>query len=173
MGRITTQTSMPYPGFEPRPYGTSVSVTIPDGCKDRIEATGSPHTNTIVITAEIESGDFFVAKDDLVPFHCCAVSSCAVPLQTEASLYGHRDPKCLYARCLRMVREGTGAPSEGATCAWMEVDEVVVSTCAFHTMWQSSQRLVCRGCLEPGLRVNGIYRIHWSQHFLTKSERPI
>ncbi|GFW81611.1 hypothetical protein TNCV_2882881 [Trichonephila clavipes] len=43
---------------------------------------GSPHTNTIVITAEIESG--FVAKDDLVPFHCSPVSSCVAPLQAEA-----------------------------------------------------------------------------------------
>ncbi|GFS76230.1 hypothetical protein TNCV_4667781 [Trichonephila clavipes] len=31
--------------------------------------TGFPHTNTVVITAEIESG--FVAKDDLVPFRYC------------------------------------------------------------------------------------------------------
>ncbi|GFV07605.1 hypothetical protein TNCV_4941081 [Trichonephila clavipes] len=29
MGRITTQTSMPYPGFEPSPCGTAVSVTNP------------------------------------------------------------------------------------------------------------------------------------------------
>ncbi|GFS86788.1 hypothetical protein TNCV_2407701 [Trichonephila clavipes] len=56
--------------------------------KGRIEAfpTGSPHTNTIVITAEIESG--FVAKGDLVPFRCSPVSSCAAPLQTEASMDG-------------------------------------------------------------------------------------
>ncbi|GFT25236.1 hypothetical protein TNCV_181081 [Trichonephila clavipes] len=56
--------------------------------KGRIEAftTGSSHTNTIVITAEIESG--FVAKDDLVPFRCSPVSSCAAPLQTEASIGG-------------------------------------------------------------------------------------
>ncbi|GFW20410.1 hypothetical protein TNCV_4546771 [Trichonephila clavipes] len=56
----------------------------------RIEAftTGSPHTNTIVITAEIESR--FVAKDDLVPFRCSPVSSCAAPLQTEASMGGRQ-----------------------------------------------------------------------------------
>ncbi|GFX70203.1 uncharacterized protein TNCV_4616411 [Trichonephila clavipes] len=34
-------------------------------------------------------------------------------------------------------------------------------------MWRSSQRLVCRGRPEPGLRVNDISRIHWSQHLLT------
>ncbi|GFT75814.1 uncharacterized protein TNCV_851201 [Trichonephila clavipes] len=30
---------------------------------------------------------------------------------------GRRDPKCPSARRLRMVREDTGAPNEGATCA--------------------------------------------------------
>ncbi|GFX18591.1 hypothetical protein TNCV_3310521 [Trichonephila clavipes] len=35
------------------------------------------------------------------------------------------------------------------------------------------RRLVCRGHPEPGLRVNVISRIHWSQHLLTtQSERP-
>ncbi|GFV07115.1 hypothetical protein TNCV_3601351 [Trichonephila clavipes] len=29
--RITTQTSMAYPGFEPRPYGIAFSITLPDG----------------------------------------------------------------------------------------------------------------------------------------------
>ncbi|GFV29158.1 hypothetical protein TNCV_4601901 [Trichonephila clavipes] len=62
---------------------------------------GSPNTNTIVITTEIESG--IVTKDDLVQFGCSSVSSYAV----------------------------------------------------------------CRGCPEPGLRVNDISRIHWSQHLLT------
>ncbi|GFW18743.1 hypothetical protein TNCV_1369971 [Trichonephila clavipes] len=50
--------------------------------------TGSPHTNTIVITAEIESG--FVTKDDLVPFRCSPVSSSAAPLLTEASMGGRQ-----------------------------------------------------------------------------------
>ncbi|GFU74108.1 uncharacterized protein TNCV_1642321 [Trichonephila clavipes] len=48
---------------------------------------GSLRTNTIAITAEIESG--FVTKDDLVPFRCSPVSSCAAPLQTEASRAAH------------------------------------------------------------------------------------
>ncbi|GFX89202.1 uncharacterized protein TNCV_20981 [Trichonephila clavipes] len=43
--------------------------------------TGSPHTNTTVITAKFESG--FVTKDDLVPFHCSPVSSGAAQLQTD------------------------------------------------------------------------------------------
>ncbi|GFY29479.1 uncharacterized protein TNCV_2626501 [Trichonephila clavipes] len=44
-------------------------------CKAKaVLTTGSP---TIVINAEIESG--FVAKDDLVPFRCSPVSSCAAP----------------------------------------------------------------------------------------------
>ncbi|GFW30750.1 hypothetical protein TNCV_4088701 [Trichonephila clavipes] len=56
----------------------------------RIEAftTGSLHTNTIVITAEIEFG--FVAEDDLVPLRYSSVSSCAAPLLTETSLGGHQ-----------------------------------------------------------------------------------
>ncbi|GFX34844.1 uncharacterized protein TNCV_2327841 [Trichonephila clavipes] len=72
-----------------------------------------------------------------------------------------------------MVREDTGAPNEGATCAWVTFDETVGCTRAFLTMWWSSRRLVCRGCPEPGLHVNDISLIHWSQLLLTtKSERP-
>ncbi|GFS53391.1 uncharacterized protein TNCV_1327281 [Trichonephila clavipes] len=78
---------------------------------------------------------------------------------------GPRDPKCPSAKRLRMVRKDTGAPSEGATCAWM-VYEAAGCTRAFFTMWRSSRRLVCRGRPEPGLRVNDISRIHWSQHLL-------
>ncbi|GFU60676.1 uncharacterized protein TNCV_2754361 [Trichonephila clavipes] len=71
-----------------------------------------------------------------------------------------------------MVREDTWAPSEGSTCAWMTANGAVGSTRAFLTMWLSSRRLVWRGRPEPSLRVNDIYRIHWSQHFLTtQSER--
>ncbi|GFU31223.1 hypothetical protein TNCV_1742191 [Trichonephila clavipes] len=46
-----------------------------------------PHTNKIVIIAEIESG--FLAKDDLVPFS--SVSSCTAPYQTEALLGGRQE----------------------------------------------------------------------------------
>ncbi|GFS79702.1 uncharacterized protein TNCV_4241511 [Trichonephila clavipes] len=53
----------------------------------RINTRGSPHTNSIVTTAEIESG--FVDKDDLVPFRCTPVSSCVAPLQTEALKAAH------------------------------------------------------------------------------------
>ncbi|GFX20086.1 uncharacterized protein TNCV_1436461 [Trichonephila clavipes] len=35
---------------------------------------------------------------------------------------GRRDTTCPSARHLRMVREDTGAPSEGAICAWMAAD---------------------------------------------------
>ncbi|GFX95669.1 uncharacterized protein TNCV_4885951 [Trichonephila clavipes] len=85
----------------------------------------------------------------------------------------HRDHKCPSARRLRIVREGTGAPNEGATCAWMAVGEAVGCTRAFLTMWRSSRRLICRGHPQPGLRANVIFRIHWSQHSLTtQSEHP-
>ncbi|GFV45311.1 uncharacterized protein TNCV_2037641 [Trichonephila clavipes] len=78
-----------------------------------------------------------------------------------------------FARRLRLVREDTGTPNEGATCAWMVVDEAVGFTRAFLMIWWSSRRLVCRGCPEPGLGVNDILRIHWFQHLLTtRSERP-
>ncbi|GFV80006.1 uncharacterized protein TNCV_1182941 [Trichonephila clavipes] len=85
-----------------------------------------------------------------------------------------RPRKGSITRHLRMVREDTGASSEGATCAWMAAaDEAVGCTCAFLAMWRSFRRLVCQGCPEPGLRVNDISRILWSQHFLTtQSERP-
>ncbi|GFT78080.1 uncharacterized protein TNCV_2820761 [Trichonephila clavipes] len=95
--------------------------------------------NTIVNTAEIEPG--FITKDDLVPFLCSPVSSCAAPFQTEASMGGRQgcpDAKCPSARRLRMVREDTGKPSEGATCAWIVADEAVGCTRAFLTMWWSS-----------------------------------
>ncbi|GFU73480.1 uncharacterized protein TNCV_137661 [Trichonephila clavipes] len=65
------------------------------------------------------------------------------------------------------------APSEGATCSWMADDEAAGCTCAFLTMWQSSRRLVCRGCPEPNLRVNDISRIHWSQHTLQHNQSDL
>ncbi|GFV93417.1 uncharacterized protein TNCV_1987331 [Trichonephila clavipes] len=54
---------------------------------------------------------------------------------------GCRDPKCPSARRLSMVRGDTGAPSEGATCAWMAADEAVGCKRAFRTMGRSFQRL--------------------------------
>ncbi|GFV48794.1 uncharacterized protein TNCV_3705251 [Trichonephila clavipes] len=51
---------------------------------------------------------------------------------------GLRDPKCPSAMRLRMVREDTGAPNEGATCTWMAADEAVRCTRAFLTMWRFS-----------------------------------
>ncbi|PRD31920.1 UNVERIFIED_CONTAM: hypothetical protein NCL1_22034 [Trichonephila clavipes] len=73
-----------------------------------------------------------------------------------STLNGRRDPKCPSARCLRMVREDTGAPNEGATC-----------TRAFLTKLRSSQRLVHRRRPGPRLRINDISRIHWCQYLLT------
>ncbi|GFV92719.1 uncharacterized protein TNCV_1375691 [Trichonephila clavipes] len=80
---------------------------------------------------------------------------------------GNRDPKCPSARHLRMAREDTRAPSEGATCAWIAVDEAVGCTCEFFTMWRSSQRLIYRGHPEPGLLVNNISGIHCTRNLLT------
>ncbi|GFX41604.1 uncharacterized protein TNCV_3110001 [Trichonephila clavipes] len=85
---------------------------------------------------------------------------------------GSRDPTGPSARCPYMVLEDTGSPSEGASCAWMAAEEAVGYTRAFLIMWRITRRLVCRGRPEPGLRINNIYRIHWSQHFTTQSEWP-
>ncbi|GFX52785.1 uncharacterized protein TNCV_3719751 [Trichonephila clavipes] len=123
------------------PSSLSQICSIGDKSGDRIEAfnTGCPHTNTIVITAEIESG--FVAKDDLVPFRCTvqfprAWNHSKRRRQWEGNvkgntLNGRRNPKCPSARRLRMVRKDTGAPSEGATCAWMAADDAVCCMRAF------------------------------------------
>ncbi|GFT36277.1 uncharacterized protein TNCV_3464501 [Trichonephila clavipes] len=51
---------------------------------------------------------------------------------------GHHDPKCPSVRHFRMVREDTGAPKEGAICAWMAANEAVGCTRAFLTMRRSS-----------------------------------
>ncbi|GFU56402.1 transposable element Tcb1 transposase [Trichonephila clavipes] len=83
---------------------------------------------------------------------------------------GRRYPKCPLARRLRMVREDTGAPNEGATCTWMAADEAFGCKRAFFKMWRSSGPLVCRGLPE---RVNDLSRIYWSQHLhSTQSKRP-
>ncbi|GFV72108.1 uncharacterized protein TNCV_2460411 [Trichonephila clavipes] len=74
---------------------------------------------------------------------------------------------------LRMVREDTGAPSEGATRASIVADEAVGCTSAFFSMEWSSRQLVCRGCPQPGLRVNDIFRIHWFLHLhISQTEWP-
>ncbi|GFY11480.1 hypothetical protein TNCV_3183181 [Trichonephila clavipes] len=92
---------------------------------------GSPYANTIVTAAEIDSG--FIAKNDLVPFRCSPVSSCAAPLQTGTSRAAH-----VMGAAIRVVREDIGALSEGASCAWMAADKAVGCTRAFLTMWRFS-----------------------------------
>ncbi|GFU98654.1 transposon Ty3-G Gag-Pol polyprotein [Trichonephila clavipes] len=71
--------------------------------KGRIVAftTGSPHTNTIVIAAEIESE--FVAKNELVPFRSSPVSSCVALLQTVASMGGRQGQHTL-EKAIEIVR---------------------------------------------------------------------
>ncbi|GFX18368.1 uncharacterized protein TNCV_4306691 [Trichonephila clavipes] len=123
----------------------------PLGChgKGRIEefTTGSPYTNTIVITAEIKSG-FALASLKKTWFHSAAVHFPHAWHHSKlrrrwlavkgSKRNGRHDPKCPSGRHLRMDREDTGAPNEGATCAWMAADEAVGSTRAFLTMWWSS-----------------------------------
>ncbi|GFX96991.1 uncharacterized protein TNCV_1997231 [Trichonephila clavipes] len=61
---------------------------------------------------------------------------------------GRHDPKCPSARRLRMVREDTGAPNEGVTCAWMAADEEGGCTRAFLTMWRSLDDWSVEGVLS-------------------------
>ncbi|GFW17602.1 uncharacterized protein TNCV_2651601 [Trichonephila clavipes] len=166
-----------------RPKGSQIclirdksgDLTLPRN-KGSIEAltTGSPNTNTIVITAEIESrfARARVAKNDLAWFHSVAVQVLRARRAAKGSIrIGRLDTKCPLVRRLHMVREDTGAPNEGAICAWMALDEAVGCTRAFLTMWWSSRRLICRGCPESGLSVNDISRIHWSHLLTSQSER--
>ncbi|GFX48121.1 hypothetical protein TNCV_4114561 [Trichonephila clavipes] len=84
---------------------------------------GPPHTNTIVITAQIESG--FFAGYDLFPFRRSPIPLGVTPHSTEASVggcvnagtsIGRRDTRCLSALQLETVREETGDCSEEAAC---------------------------------------------------------
>ncbi|GFY04271.1 e3 ubiquitin-protein ligase RNF13 [Trichonephila clavipes] len=62
-------------------------------CKAKAGLRRSPRgllSNTIVITAEMESG--FIAKYDLVTFRGSPVFSCTAPLQMEASIGGCQGP---------------------------------------------------------------------------------
>ncbi|GFV50613.1 hypothetical protein TNCV_2212761 [Trichonephila clavipes] len=93
------------------------------GSKGSIAAftTGSSHTNTIVITAEIESG--FARRKrrpGSVPLQSSFLVSGTTPKRRRrwVSVKGstrnrRRDSKCPSVRRLRMVREDTGAPNEG------------------------------------------------------------
>ncbi|GFV51924.1 uncharacterized protein TNCV_1322771 [Trichonephila clavipes] len=73
-------------------------------------------------------------------------------------------PNVLQPGAFEWFEKTQGPPNEGATCSWMAANEAIGCTCAFLTMCRSSRRLVCRGSPDPGLRVNEISRIHWSQH---------
>ncbi|GFW67491.1 uncharacterized protein TNCV_3391621 [Trichonephila clavipes] len=147
--------------------------------KSRIEAftTGSPHSNTIVVTVEIESRD---SSLNTTWFHSTAFQFPRVRHHSKrrrswvgvksSTSNGCRDHRCSSARRLRMVREDTGAPNEGATCAWMAANEAVGCTRAFLSMWRSYRQLVCRGQPEPGLCVND--SLGSTVPLTTQSERP-
>ncbi|GFV06746.1 uncharacterized protein TNCV_1611591 [Trichonephila clavipes] len=127
--------------------------------------TESPNANTIVITAEIESG-FSSLKTTW--FHFAAVQFPRARHHSKrrrqwvgvkgSSRNGRRDPKCPLARCLRMVREDTGAPGEGATCAWMANDEAVGCTHAFLWMWRLLDDWSVEGVLSLIVRVQYFVR---------------
>ncbi|GFW04125.1 uncharacterized protein TNCV_2668901 [Trichonephila clavipes] len=66
--------------------------------------TGSPHTNTITITAKIESG--FVAKDNLVPFHYSPVSSWVAQLNGGVDWWATRAAQVMGAAILNVLQPG-------------------------------------------------------------------
>ncbi|GFU41953.1 hypothetical protein TNCV_361011 [Trichonephila clavipes] len=116
--------------------------------KGRIEAfTTWSHTNTIVITAEIESG--FVTKDDLAPFRCSPVSSCADTTlnggvdglaSRAAHRNGRRDPQCPSARRFRIIRgrhRGLLKVVALSVPGWWPMKQLVVRLRAFLTMWRA------------------------------------
>ncbi|GFV12704.1 hypothetical protein TNCV_1366741 [Trichonephila clavipes] len=86
---------------------------------------GSLHTNTIGITAEIETG--FISKDDPVTFRCSQASRAWNHFKrrrrwvsVKGSIRkGCCDPKCPSVRLLSLVRGDTGILNEGDTCTWM------------------------------------------------------
>ncbi|GFV45483.1 hypothetical protein TNCV_5124291 [Trichonephila clavipes] len=127
------------------PYTITPAMGAVCRCKQmqglRHSPRGFPHTNTIVITTEIESGS--VVKDDLVPFRYSPVFSCAAPLQMEASRTAHvmgtAIPNVLQPSAFVWFEKTQGAPSG----TWRAADEAVGTRRAFLTKWRSSQRLVC------------------------------
>ncbi|GFX12827.1 uncharacterized protein TNCV_1975651 [Trichonephila clavipes] len=44
---------------------------------------------------------------------------------------GHHDSKSPSARHFHMVREDTGTPNEGATCAWRQMKQLDIRACIF------------------------------------------
>ncbi|GFW76199.1 uncharacterized protein TNCV_3800341 [Trichonephila clavipes] len=172
-------------------HNTAVTVTLPQVRSNSWEAQLAVpnHPDMLdwrqiwVICLQSSISGYRVGQGRRTWFHSVAVQFPRSPHNSkrwrrwvgvkDSQCNGCSDPKCPSARYLHMVREDTYAPSEGAIYSWMAADEAVGCTCAFLTMWWTSQRLVCRGRPGSGLRVNNIYRIYWSQQFLTtQSKRP-
>ncbi|GFX51628.1 hypothetical protein TNCV_5013321 [Trichonephila clavipes] len=61
------------------PHTITPAVAMMCHCKVKAElsrsTSGPPHTNTIVLTSQIECR--FVAEGDLIPFRCSPIPSCA------------------------------------------------------------------------------------------------
>ncbi|GFX09502.1 hypothetical protein TNCV_4698881 [Trichonephila clavipes] len=133
--------------FDPSSFANTTPLTHADASRDVLPRGKRYITDSLRNRLEYNSKSACILKKwyvdpkrfatpDLVPFRCSPVSSCAEPLQTEG-LMGERQgcthnkrsyPKCPSAMRLRMVREDTKAPSEGATCAWMAADKAVGCT---------------------------------------------
>ncbi|GFW57771.1 putative DD41D transposase [Trichonephila clavipes] len=107
--------------------------------RKQVFTMGLPHTNTIVITAQIKPR--LVAEDDLVPFYCSHILSCMIPLQSEASVgdigstyNGRKCNRSPSTRSLAMVRSDTGARSEGSACVRRESNDAVDSARACYNL---------------------------------------
>ncbi|GFU55774.1 hypothetical protein TNCV_2380021 [Trichonephila clavipes] len=128
--------------WHPIPSHQLWCVTVKQS-KGRIEAltSGSPHTNTIVITAGIESGFIAKRRHSSIPLQSSflmrgtTLNGGVDGWVSRAARNGHRNPKCPSARRFIMVQEDTRAPSECATCTWMTPYEAVGYTRAFLAMW--------------------------------------
>ncbi|GFT25605.1 hypothetical protein TNCV_1965251 [Trichonephila clavipes] len=82
--------------------------------------------------------DTYIARDgtDWSP-HNSKVPSRFVTRNFYDKALVHQTSRHIMSTHLRMAQEDTGAPNEGATCAWMAADEAVGCTSAFHMMWRS------------------------------------
>ncbi|GFS71308.1 uncharacterized protein TNCV_5050531 [Trichonephila clavipes] len=158
------------------------TITPAVGSKGRIEAftTGSPHTNTIVIIAEIESG--FITKR----------RPGSIPLQSSFLVRGTTPPGGVDGWVSRAAHVmGTAIPNvlQPGAFVWFEKTQGPPVKVLHMPGWRPMKQLTirvhflrCGGLLddwsvervlEPGLRVNDISRFHWSQHHLTtRSEWP-
>ncbi|GFV61372.1 uncharacterized protein TNCV_445881 [Trichonephila clavipes] len=131
------------------PHTITPSVEVVCHCKENAALRRSPrglHTQTrlssllrLNLNSSLKTTWFFrCSSDSFVRGTTPPLRHCWLVVKG-STRNGCRNPKCPSSERLCMVREDTGAPSEGAPCAWLAVDEAVGCTCAFLAMWRSSR----------------------------------